>query len=180
MYYVTLDTDSRVVEMFCDEHGYPAPPDGAFEISDQQAEQLRQSGFTNWRLVDGKLQPHVDHTQVEQKLSAMFSDQIQQRLDKFATTRRYTSVDSVGKYKDLTDAQIQTLPFDVRVIVQRYRAECEYLALKTAETWANGELLEARVKAGNWPTPGAAQYPSGIAEIEAELPTLDWDEINLS
>jgi len=105
---------------------------------------------------------------------ARLSNQIQKRLDDFAATRRYTNVDSLEKYKSLTDAQIATLPADLQNIVFRYRAECEYLVLKTAETWAVSELIEARTLAGNWPTNGAGQIPADIADFEAELPALAW------
>lgn len=109
-----------------------------------------------------------------EQIRTKLSNQIQKRLDDFAATRRYTNVDSLEKYKSLTDAQIATLPAELQTIVFRYRAECEYLVLKTAETWAVSELIETKVVSGNWPTNGAGQQPSDIADFEAELPGLDW------
>lgn len=109
-----------------------------------------------------------------QQRSALLSDLITQRLNAFAATRRYDSVDSMAKYKDLSDAEIESLPAARRPIVYRYRAEVRYLLLKTAETWAAAELIEARALAGNWPTNGAGQVPSSIEDIQADLPTLAW------
>lgn len=110
----------------------------------------------------------------QEQIVSDFSALISNRLNAFAATRRYDSVDSMSKYKDLTDAEIETLPASRRPIVYRYRDEVRYLLLKTAETWAAAELIEARVLAGNWPSTGAAQVPTSIEQIEAELPALVW------
>jgi len=123
----------------------------------------------DWALV-GVEEAGIEITQ----LLARLSNQIQKRLDDFAATRRYTNVDSLEKYKSLTDAQIATLPAELQTIVLRFRSECEYLVLKTAETWAVSELIETKVKGGNWPTNGAGQQPSDITDFEAELPALAW------
>lgn len=123
----------------------------------------------DWVLVSAQ-EVGIETTQ----LMARLSNQIQKRLDDFAATRRYSNVDSLEKYKGLTDAQIATLPAELQTIVLRFRAECDYLVLKTAETWAVSELIETRVLAGNWPTNGAGQQPTDISDFEAELPVLAW------
>ena len=92
----------------------------------------------------------------------------QQRLDDFARTRRYSNTDSLSKYKDITDEEIAALPTEEQIVVTRYRAECRYLVLKVAQTWAVLERIEQEVLAGTRP------MPTGYADIEPELPVLVW------
>ncbi|MFT3964111.1 hypothetical protein [Propionivibrio sp.] len=115
--------------------------------------------------VDGTFAPHVP---TSDEIIAGLSAQIQKRLDNFAKTRRYDNVGSGPKYDDLTDAEIASLPDVLQAIVTRYRAETRYLKVKTAETWAKGEILTAEVLSGERPV------PSSIADIEADLPALAW------
>ena len=108
-------------------------------------------------------------TPTQAQIIAAFTAAIQKRLDDFAQTRRYTNGDSLSKYANLTDAQIAGLPDEAdRIIVRRYRMECQYLLLKIAQTWAVSERLMAAVQAGNRP------MPTSIADIEADLPALGW------
>lgn len=95
----------------------------------------------------------------------------QKRLDDFAATRNYSSLDSISKYKDISDAEIDTLPGADRPLVKKFRTECRYLALATAQTWAVLYRGLAEVEAGNRPMPGS------FDEIEGELPPLVWPEV---
>ena len=91
-----------------------------------------------------------------------------QRLTTFAATRGYSSLESISKYKDITDAEIASLPAADRPLVTRFRTECRYLALATAQTWAVLYRGLAEVEAGTRP------MPSGYADIESDLPVLTW------
>lgn len=104
----------------------------------------------------------------QDQLIARFTTQIQERLDDFARTRLYDNMTSLSKYSDLTDAEIDSLPQQDRAAVTRYRAECRYLLLKTAQTWAVSERIQQQVQANQ------RLMPTDIADIEADLPTLVW------
>ncbi len=91
-----------------------------------------------------------------------------QRLTDFAATRGYSSLDAISKYKDITDAEIASLPTADQPMVTKFRAECRYLALVTAQTWAVLYRGLAEVQAGTRP------MPSGYDEIKDELPALVW------
>lgn len=92
----------------------------------------------------------------------------QLRLDAFAQTRGYDGVNSAAKYKDITDAEIAAMPVNEQPLVMQFRAECRYLAIITARTWARLYILLGEVQAGNRPV------PTGFQDIEPELPTLEW------
>lgn len=96
------------------------------------------------------------------------TSEAQRRLDDFAKTRIYDNVNSIGKYKDITDAEIATLPVQEQPIVARYRSECRYLALATSRTWAILELIKNDVVSG------VRAIPNNFSEIEGELPALEW------
>jgi hypothetical protein len=89
-------------------------------------------------------------------------------LRDFAATRGYSSVDSISKYKDITDAEIAMLPLQDQPVVAKFRAECRYLALATAHTWATLYRGLAEVEGGTRP------MPTGYDDIKDELPTLAW------
>lgn len=94
--------------------------------------------------------------------------QVQNKLDDFAKERGYDNVNSAAKYKDITDAEISSLPQEQRALVTKFRAESRYLAVATASTWAKLYLILNEVEAGTRPAPSSYQ------EIEAELPELVW------
>lgn len=102
-----------------------------------------------------------------EQVIAKYTALIQKRLDDFAKTRGYDGVDSIGKYKDLTDAAIAVMPVDLQPMVTRYRDECKYLEAANSITWAKSELIMLEVKAGKRPVPT-------WGEMEAELPLLEW------
>lgn len=94
--------------------------------------------------------------------------QTQVRLDQFAQTRGYDGVNSAAKYKDITDAEIAAMPVNEQPLVMQFRAECRYLAIATARTWARLYIVLGEVQAGNRPV------PAGFQDIEPELPVLEW------
>lgn len=92
----------------------------------------------------------------------------QSRLDAFAMTRGYDNVNSIAKYKDISDEEIATLPASQQALVMKFRAESRYLALATASTWAMLYVILEEIKAGTRPT------PSGVGVVESNLPELAW------
>lgn len=94
--------------------------------------------------------------------------QTQVRLDQFAQTRGYDGVNSAAKYKDITDAEIAAMPVNEQPLVMQFRAECRYLAIATARTWARLYIVLGEVQAGTRPV------PAGFQDIEPELPALEW------
>jgi hypothetical protein len=92
----------------------------------------------------------------------------QKRLDSFAKTRNYDGVDSIGKYKDISDEEIALMPEDEQPLVLKFRTECRYLAAVTARTWAKLYLILDEVLAGT------RAVPTGYADIEPDLPVLQW------
>lgn len=117
-------------------------------------------------------------------LQASIVEQTQARLDNFAratftdaqgrTHGDYDDVNAISKYVSLTDAQIAAMPADIQSLVTMFRADCQYLAAVTAQTWAVLWSTLAQVQAGNWPTTGAGQQPTGFSDIEPSLPALAW------
>lgn len=105
-----------------------------------------------------------DHSRIASDISAM----TQNRLDDFASTRGYDNVNSISKYKDITDAEIASSPTSESIIVSRYRLECRYLALAASRTWAVLENIYSDVISGN------RTAPLCFADIEPELPELIW------
>lgn len=103
-----------------------------------------------------------------QALQASIVTAVQSRLDTFANTRGYSSTDSLSKYQNLSDAEIATLPATDQPKVTQFRAECRYLALKIAQTWAVLYAGLDEVKAGT------RAMPTSYADVEPLLPALVW------
>lgn len=105
-----------------------------------------------------------------EQLQAMVVQATQQRLDSFARTRNYDDVNSAAKYKDITDTEIATLPPTEQPLVEKFRTECRYIALVTAQTWAKLYLILGEVQAGARPA------ATGFADVEPDLPELAWPQ----
>jgi len=144
-------------------------PDDATEYPDHVYEQVVRDRPANKVMVadvDGNpvliYLPAPDNEQ----LIAQYTSLIQSRLDNFARTRNYDNVNSSAKYKDISDDEIDSLPAELHADVIKFRAECRYLALKAAETWARGYAI-----LGSFQISG--EVPS-IESVEAQLPLLEW------
>lgn len=98
--------------------------------------------------------------QAAERLQADILTRVQERLDTFAKTRGYDDIKSVVGYCGCT--------------VVKFATEAAYCRDKRAETWAAMYALLDQVTAGNWPTDGARQQPTGYADIEPYLPDLVW------
>jgi hypothetical protein len=78
----------------------------------------------------------------------------QQRLDTFAGTRDYNSILSACTYATST--------------VPQFKSDGQYCVNARDETWGKLYNMLAEVEAGTRP------MPSGYADIEGELPVLQW------
>lgn len=120
------------------------------------------------RFVEYTDEQGVTHTVAEQEAAAIAADQqakaqvvmgqivdaVQKRLDDFAASRNYTGILSACTYA--------TSP------TPRFAAEGQYCVMQRDATWAKCYEMLAEVQAGTRPVPG------GYADIEAELPALEW------
>lgn len=91
-------------------------------------------------------------------ISSDIVDRAQQRLDSFAQTRGYDGIMSASTYAAST--------------VPRFSSEGQYVVQARDATWTALYALLADVQAGTRPV------PSGFAEIESELPVLEWPEVH--
>lgn len=94
--------------------------------------------------------------------------QTQNRLDAFVVQRSYDNVNSISKYQNISDEEIQSLPAEDQLLVTKFRTECRYLALITAQTWAVLYRILNDVENGY------RQPPSSFVDVESELPSLVW------
>ena len=92
----------------------------------------------------------------------------QSRIDAFAATRGYDGANSLSKYQNISDEEIAALPASEQPMVSKFRGECRYLAVVAAQTWAKMYGMLGEVQAGTRPK------PSGFADVESELPALEW------
>ena len=91
-----------------------------------------------------------------QALQQSIVDATQQRLDDFARTRNYDGILSACTYA--TSA------------VPKFAAEGQYAVQARDATWAALYQFMANVQAGTRPV------PSGFADIEPDLPALEWPQ----
>lgn len=115
--------------------------------------------------------PYMTPTQQAQyplDLQETIVNATQMRLDMFARTRGYDSVNSISKYQNITDDELASLEGAEQIFVTKFRAECRYLALITARTWARLYEVLAEVQGGTRPLPGS------FSDIETLLPELEW------
>lgn len=89
-----------------------------------------------------------------EQAQAAFVAQIQARLDAFARTRNYDSILSACTYATST--------------IQKFRDEGQHCVNLRDATWAAAYIILAQVQAGTRP------MPTGIADIAADLPVLEW------
>lgn len=110
----------------------------------------------------------VGNPAAAQRLQAAVVARTQAHLDAFAKSRNYDDVNSISKYQNISDAEIAALPAEDRPLVEQFRAECRYLAVATAQTWARLYQILGEIQAGT------RAVPVGFDEIEASLPALGW------
>lgn len=89
----------------------------------------------------------------KQAMIVDFTTRIQARLDTFAKTRLYYDILSACTYSNSTNA--------------KFKGEADYCIVVRDETWATCYQILDEVNAGTRPAPT-------WAELEAELPVLEW------
>lgn len=91
-----------------------------------------------------------------EQLQRNFTAAIQQRLDTFAQTRNYDSILSACTYATST--------------VAKFKTEGQACVNLRDATWAAAYAILAAVQAGKRP------MPTSLADIEADLPALEWPQ----
>jgi len=132
----------------------PSPPPGYLENPDWYAVTEQDSApyvvYTRltdeqiWAVEAGKAQAVKDNV----------VQQTQSRLDAFARTRNYDGILSACTYATST--------------VPRFQTEGQYAVNARDATWATLYQIMAEVEAGQRP------MPSGFADLEQDLPALEW------
>lgn len=125
--------------------------------------------FQSWRISDlPSRQVAENQAAADAALIGSIISATQSRIDAFAATRGYDGVNSISKYQNISDEEIAALPASEQPMVSKFRGECRYLAVVTAQTWAKMYGMLGEVQAGT------RQKPSGFADVESELPALEW------
>jgi hypothetical protein len=96
----------------------------------------------------------VDPPPTAEQIVAQYTAAVQKHLDDFARTRGYDGILSAATYATST--------------VPKFKAEGQYAVEARDATWAKLYQILAEVEAGTRPA------PSGYADIEPELPVLEW------
>lgn len=143
--------------------------EGAPELTNKgtwQQTWVVQGAFTDYTDEDGVL-----HTAQEQEAAAIAKDvaqkmqvlqteivqSTQERLDDFAKTRNYDSILSACTYATST--------------IAKFKTEGQYCVDARDATWSKLSEILGEVQSGERP------LPAGYADIEAELPVLEWPTI---
>lgn len=125
--------------------------------------------YQSWKISDlPSKQVAENQTAADAALIGRIVAATQSRIDAFAATRGYDGVNSISKYQNISDEEIAALPASEQPMVSKFRAEARYLAVGTAQTWAKMYGMLGEVQAGTRPK------PSGFADVESELPALEW------
>lgn len=99
---------------------------------------------------------HLSPPPTAAQVLAQFTSAIQQRLDGFAQTRRYDDIKSACTYATDPDPQ--------------FAAEGQACVNLRSATWRTAYEVLDEVQAGSRP------MPSSLADIEADLPKLEWPQ----
>lgn len=105
-------------------------------------------------MTEAEVAAHLNPAPSQEQIVATFVAQIQERLDAFARTRNYDSILSACTYATST--------------VPKFAAEGQAAVNLRDATWAAAYQLLDEVLAGTRPA------PASIADIEADLPQLEW------
>lgn len=140
---------------------YKAPGDKSpYFLTDDDVENgveaLLPSGSTAISDVEAEAMLAELNKPTAEQLEAQFTAAIQQRLDAFAQTRNYDSMLSACTYA--TSA------------VAKFKSEGQACVNLRDATWAAAYNVLAAVKSG------ARAMPSTLADIEVDLPALEWPQ----
>lgn len=123
-------------------------PSGDFEQVEALPDEEYEPG--KWRMAWAVVPMPAD------QIIRTVSDLVQQRLDEFAQTRSYDNIHTAASYAGDS--------------VPRFDADGTYCRSKRGETWQTLYTILGAVQAGQ------RAMPTSYAEIEAELPALEWPE----
>lgn len=115
-----------------------------------------QPGPQGWQQITDQEAHALTAARAQANIINKFTDAIQQRLDDFARTRNYDGILSACTYVTST--------------VPKFAAEGQYCVQARDATWATAYQILAQVQAGQRP------MPATVADIEADLPALQWPE----
>lgn len=136
-------------------HHYKAPDNSLHFLDDSSFEHLLPPGSAQITEEEyARLTAPSALTQAQ--IEAQFTASIQQRLDDFARTRNYDNILSACTYATST--------------VAKFKAEGQACVNLRDATWAAAYDILAKVQAGQRP------MPTSIADIEADLPALEWPQ----
>lgn len=141
-----------------EDHGDNIPSD-AVEISDEKYRELLDGEIAGLQIVaDADGQPYLAEypPPSHEQLQAQFVTAIQHRLDAWAQTRNYDGILSACTY--------------VTSAVPKFQAEGQRAVELRDQTWGAAYQILAEVQEGTRP------MPSGLADIEADLPVLEWPQ----
>lgn len=170
---VSLPVDQEIHDENLGISTYKETPQPIYDLLTQTVRELPPvDGKQVWEIV--ALPANLAQENIEKaarSLQQYYTDQIQARLDSFAFERGYDGVNSISKYQNIPDAMIAALPAEQAAIVTQYKAESNFVALKTAQTWAVATSILNAIKNNERPA------PSDFSEIEQELPELNWGDM---
>lgn len=133
-------------------YAHPVYGEIPFTASPDDPEPLGRALYA--KAIEGEFGPIAPYTVAPEATISELTRQIQKRLDDFAKTRNYDGILSACTYATST--------------VTKFQAEGQYCVQARDATWAAGYALMAEVLGGQRPV------PSSIADIEADLPELEW------
>lgn len=114
-------------------------------------------GGIGWGYVDGLLLPPPVPPKTPEQIKQEITDATTARLNTFAQTRNYDSILSACTYATSS--------------VTQFAKEGQYCVNMRDATWGKLYQIMQEVEAGTRP------IPTGYADIEAELPVLDWANV---
>ena len=98
----------------------------------------------------------VSESSARERIKSLILEAVQVRLDDFARTRNYDNIMSAGTYATDTDAT--------------FSADGQYCVASRGATWRKLSEILGEVTAGIRPE------PTCYADIEPELPALNWPD----
>lgn len=142
-----LEPDVYLVPGNCVEVAPPEPGDGQYVVHVDGQWELRETVA---------VLPETPPVPSPEEVAARFIDAIQLRLDTFARSRRYDNILSACTYAASSNPKFQ--------------AEGQACVNLRDSTWAAAYAILEQVEAGQRPV------PDDLADIEDDLPALEWPQ----
>lgn len=136
-------------------HGANMPPD-SIEIGEEAHADLIKGQDQGKRIIPDEQGFPVLADPLPEVVMSRFVGEIQFRLDAWARTRGYDGILSACSYATST--------------VPKFSAEGQRAVQLRDDTWAAAYAVLAQVQSG------AREVPNSLADLEAELPALEWPE----